>query len=348
MDNTPIQHRYNTDIIPYAHGSLFSGIGGFDLAAEWMGWTNVFQCEIDPFCQKVLKYHFPNTILHNDIKQTDFTIYRGRIDVLTGGFPCQPFSQAGKRKGTEDDRHLWPEMLRAIREIQPGYIVGENVYGLINWDKGVVFDQVQTNLETEGYEVFPYVLPACGREAPHRRRRVWFVAHSKSLNASRIGGLRNCERTGNKKIGGGLRTELSGNGTEGIIINSVDCGYKAGRKEKTGQDGVQKISRPTMDAGKFNGTDIPWNDTNGYGSIGCKGRMYPSEQKTATGHAGSCDAPGHKCGTWDNFPTQSPICGGNDGIPNRVDRIKSLGNAIVPELAYTIFQVIDNMTISLI
>lgn len=115
------------------HGSLFSGIGGFDLAAEWMGWENVFHCEWNPFGQKVLKYHFPKAISYDDITKTDFTIHRGTIDILTGGFPCQPYSTAGLRKGKEDERHLWPEMLRAIREIQPRWVVGENVFGLISW-----------------------------------------------------------------------------------------------------------------------------------------------------------------------------------------------------------------------
>jgi len=115
------------------HGSLFSGIGGFDLAVEWMGWDNIFHCEWNPFSQKVLKHHFPNSKSYNDITKTDFTIHRGTIDILTGGFPCQPYSLAGKRKGKEDERHLWPEMLRAIREIQPSWVVGENVFGLINW-----------------------------------------------------------------------------------------------------------------------------------------------------------------------------------------------------------------------
>ena len=101
------------------HLSLFSGIGGFDLAASWMGWENVAHCEINEFCRKVLKYHFPNSISHEDIKKTDFSPYRGTINIVSGGFPCQPYSLAGKRLGKNDDRHLWPEMLRAIREIKP-------------------------------------------------------------------------------------------------------------------------------------------------------------------------------------------------------------------------------------
>jgi site-specific DNA-cytosine methylase len=142
-----------------------------------MGWENVFHCEYDPFCQKVLNHHFPNSKLYEDIKTFDASNYLGRIDILSGGFPCQPFSAAGLRKGTEDDRHLWPEMLRIIREVSPRYVVGENVRGLLNWSGGLVFEQVCADLENEGYEVTPYLLPAAGKNAPHRRDRIWFVAY---------------------------------------------------------------------------------------------------------------------------------------------------------------------------
>ena len=160
------------------HGSLFSGIGGFDLAAEWMGWENVFHCEQDAFCQRVLNHYWPKATLYPNIKTFDAKQYEGKIDVLTGGFPCQPFSAAGKRLGTEDDRHLWPEMLRVIREIKPTWIVGENVGGLLTWNEGMVFEEVHADLEAEGYEVQAFVLPACAKDAPHRRDRVWIVAHS--------------------------------------------------------------------------------------------------------------------------------------------------------------------------
>jgi DNA-cytosine methyltransferase len=135
-------------------------------------------CEIDDFCNKVTKQHFPNCIQHGDIKTTGFIQYRGKIDILAGGFPCQPFSQAGKRRGTEDDRHLWPEMLRAIKEIQPRWIVGENVHGIINWSKGMVFEQVQSDLEAAGYKTWANVLPACSVNAFHTRNRTWFIAYS--------------------------------------------------------------------------------------------------------------------------------------------------------------------------
>jgi DNA (cytosine-5)-methyltransferase 1 len=167
------------------HGSLFSGIGGFDLAAEWMGWDNIFHCEWNPFGQKILKHHFPNSISYNDITKTDFSIHRGEIDILTGGFPCQPYSSAGKRLGKDDERHLFPEMLRCIKEVQPRWIIGENVRGLLNWNGGMVFHEVCDDLEREGYEVQPFLIPAAGVGAPHQRYRVWFVA----FNASNTNGI---------------------------------------------------------------------------------------------------------------------------------------------------------------
>ena len=118
------------------HASLFSGIGGFDLAAEWIGWDNIFHCEWNPFGQRVLAHHFPNSKSYNDITKTDFSIHAGQIDVLTGGFPCQPYSSAGKRLGKADERHLFPEMLRAINEVKPTWVVGENVLGIVNWGGG--------------------------------------------------------------------------------------------------------------------------------------------------------------------------------------------------------------------
>ena len=184
------------------HASLFSGIGAAEYASKIMGWENIFHCEINEFCNKVLKYHYPNSNSHNDIKSTDFTVYRGKIDILTGGFPCQPYSVAGKRKGTEDERHLWPEMLRVIREVRPTWIVGENVPGIINWNGGLVFNEVQTDLEAEGYEVQPFVLPACGVNAPHRRDRVFIIAYNpntgiKDLQQKRENSIYGSEITSN-------------------------------------------------------------------------------------------------------------------------------------------------------
>ena len=147
------------------------------MAAEWMGWKNVVQCEIDPFCTKVLEYHFPSTTRYGDIRELDGTKYTGRVDILTGGFPCQPFSAAGKRRGTEDNRFLWPEMLRVIREIKPTWVIGENVRGITSIEGGLVFEQVCLEMEAIGYEVQPFCIPAASVNAPHKRERIWFVAY---------------------------------------------------------------------------------------------------------------------------------------------------------------------------
>jgi DNA (cytosine-5)-methyltransferase 1 len=162
------------------HGSLFSGIGGFDLAAEWMGWENKFHCEWNEFGQKILKYYWPNAESFDDITKTDFTKYANTIDILTGGFPCQPYSAAGKRLGKEDERHLWPEMLRAIKEIAPRWVVGENVRGLTTWNDGLVFNEVCSEMESIGYSVAPFIIPACSVNAPHKRERVWIIAYATS------------------------------------------------------------------------------------------------------------------------------------------------------------------------
>lgn len=179
------------------HATLFSGIGAPELAAYWLGWDNAFHCEINPFCQQVLKYWFNKSESYEDITKTDFRKWRGKIDVLTGGFPCQPFSVAGRRKGAEDNRYLWPEFKRAIREIQPCWIVGENVAGIISmvqpgekidvetsatvrsesneeisFEQEFVVETICRDLEEEGYTVQPVLIPACAVGAPHRRDRV--------------------------------------------------------------------------------------------------------------------------------------------------------------------------------
>jgi DNA (cytosine-5)-methyltransferase 1 len=271
------------------HGSLFSGIGGFDLAAKWCGWENVFHCEWNAFGQKVLKHHFPNSISYNDITKTDFTIHRGAIDIISGGFPCQPYSSAGKRLGKEDDRHLWPEMLRAIREIQPSWVVGENVRGLTNWNGGLVFDEVQTELEAEGYEVLPFLLPAAAINAPHRRDRIWFIAYSNLYGLNK----RNCDNEINASKG---RINAFSN-----IDKSISYG---------------------------NATDT---------------KQLRLEHSEKSGNIGEGKTNG-----WSGFPTQSPICSGDDGLPRELDNItfskwrkesiKAYGNAVVPQVAYQIFK----------
>ena len=192
------------------HASLFSGIGGAEIAASWLGWQNLFHCEIQEFQRKVLAYWFPESISYEDITKTDFRQWRGRLDILTGGFPCQPFSVAGKRKGAEDNRYLWPHMLRAIREIQPAWIVGENVNGILSMvqpgkevdmgGKASLFEEnyrtreeqlytiegICQGLEQAGYSVQPFVIPACAVGAPHRRDRVWIIAHRTNARSESV------------------------------------------------------------------------------------------------------------------------------------------------------------------
>lgn len=318
------------------HGSLFSGIGGFDLAAEWMGWENVFHCEWNDFGKQILKYYWPNAKSYDDITKTDFTIHRGSIDILTGGFPCQPYSTAGKRKGKEDERHLWPEMLRAIREIQPRWVVGENVLGLVNWNGGLVFDEVQTDLETEGYEVFPYILPACSVNAPHRRDRVWFVAYRNisSEGSPRTSGKAQSNRSENNDVkdGRGTTSEFSiGHGhVYGIDTNSQsessrgELFEQSGKREFGGQDSIIDVT-----------------DSNS------RRQSSKEHRKEESGRIAKTSIPDN----WKNFPTQSPICDGNDGISSRLDgitfpkwrneSIKGGGNAIVPQVAFNIFKAIE-------
>ena len=199
------------------HGSLFSGIGGFDLAAEWMGWENKFHCEWNQFGQKVLKYYWPEAESFEDITKTDFTKYANTISVLTGGFPCQPYSLAGKRKGKEDDRHLWPEMLRAIREIKPRWVVGENVRGLTNWNGGLVFDEVCTDLENLGYQVTTYLIPACGVGAPHKRERIWIVASNTKCIRLEYG-----TKAGNIREGKGKAQSKRSKSSSSFEANSIN------------------------------------------------------------------------------------------------------------------------------
>lgn len=298
------------------HGSLFSGIGGFDLAAEWMGWDNVFHCEWNEFGQKILKYYWPNAISYDDITKTDFTKHRGTIDILTGGFPCQPYSTAGKRLGKEDDRHLWPEMLRAIREIQPRWVVGENVRGLINWSEGLVFEEVQTQLEAEGYEVQPFLLPSCGVGAPHRRDRIWFVAHS------------NCNVHSGKLVNGRYREEEKGGKGEHKSKRKTSFGKRIWFKSGSGGEIITNS----------HGQRIQRGETSGYVSY-----LRKNIKEQFRGY--------HKPNDWRMFPTQSPVCNGNDGISSELDgitfpkwrqeSIKGGGNAIVPQVAYKIFKSIE-------
>lgn len=300
------------------HGSLFSGIGGFDLAAEWMGWENVFQVEWDKFCQKVLAKNFPNVKRYGDIKEFDGTEWKGRIDIISGGFPCQPFSQAGNRKGTKDDRYLWPEYLRVIREIKPSYVVGENVPGIIDME----LDNIITDLENEGYTTEQFIIPACAVGAPHRRDRVWIIAYT----------FNNTDRTQRGQISEtknlqGINREalypgLSGR-TDKSIANTRLLGQALSEEQTTGNKQHDKKTLTNGDS-EYSKEYIRRN------KLRQKGREV---------------APGRSLyePLWDRnwIEVASEVCRVDDGVPAKLDRIKSLGNAIVPQIAFQLFKAIE-------
>ena len=344
------------------HLDLFSGIGGFSLAGSWVWGAEhdiVSFVEIAPFCQRVLKKHWPDVPIISDIRDVTYErvmayaeewsteqsqcnsgqegggetqvkplfgtgdrdgsrgtaerigkLERGAteisersptIDLLTGGFPCQPFSAAGKRRGKEDDRYLWPEMLRVIREIRPTWVIGENVAGIINME----LDAVLADLEGAGYEVQPFLIPACGVDAPHRRDRVWIVGHSIKQGLERYGELPKKLDAERKEPGWQPEESHGSVGTAGIFQDVADTSSGGQpRQRKYGES----IGQEEGDNGK--------TDRFVYGS---------------------------KAG-WSNWLPEPDVGRVVDGIPMRVDRLKGLGNAIVPQVVVPIMQAIKEAT----
>ena len=423
------------------HASLFSGIGGAEVAASMMGWQNLFHCEIQEFPRKVLDYWFPNSESYEDITKTDFTKWHGKVDVLTGGFPCQPFSLAGRRKGADDNRYLWPQMLRAIRQIHPTWVVGENVNGiktmvescqvtqmgrtdylfeenhLYREESRFTLDKICADLEAEGYSVQPLVIPACAIGAPHRRDRVWIIAHRSDPRAETV------QLEGQDGICSArpsTHTQCDGHSPQGHG-NQRERAKKSKKRKNRPQSrsrrhGSGKTSTYTLqhrrhevhqdhqsqfpDGARSNSLGGQWSSSYSYGNggktlqpsegterTGCKRDVQPKERSTSPewtdrlsrlqrhdAHAISERLEGmyqswgeeseRKCvwrdfarhceeGHWKHFPTQSPVCRGNDGIPFDVDSltisfpkwrqesIKAYGNAWVPQVAYEIFRAIE-------
>jgi DNA-cytosine methyltransferase len=304
------------------HGSLFSGIGGFDLAAQWMGWENVFQVEWDKYCQKVLAKNFPQTKRYGDIKEFDGTKYRGRIDIISGGFPCQPFSVAGKQKGKRDDRYLWPEMLRVIREIQPAFVVGENVPGIIKME----LENICLALESEGYEVQPFIIPSASIGAWDKRERVWIIAYNHSFRCS---------------------NEQKENGQS--ISNSI--GFNKTQKQAGREQQCRPLQSNTITTNiKVSIGKQPRNTRSGRN--GCSNGNSDIDCKSLQGHSGYESTKRQKDeirrngqANWlrDWIEVASELCRSNARVPNRMDRIKSLGNSVNPYVVYQIFKAIEQL-----
>jgi DNA (cytosine-5)-methyltransferase 1 len=257
---------------------LFSGIGGLDLAAEWAGFETVLQVEIDDYATKVLEKHWPAVKRIRDIRDVNRDTVNGPVTVVSGGFPCQPFSAAGKRGGREDDRYLWPEMLRVIREFSPTWVVGENVAGLFSINEGLEIESIISQLEDEGYEVITALYPAAGVGAPHKRDRIFIVANRNSL---RMEGQRAEQQTARSCGEGEAMADA-----ETTVRRWADGTNNAGRRDT-------KIRR--------------------------------------------CGKPIRRTEHWDVEPDVGRVA---HGISSRMDRLKCLGNAVVPQQAAPIFRAI--------
>lgn len=264
------------------HLDLFSGIGGFALAVRWAGFETIQFVENNKFCQKVLKKHWPDIPCHDDVKTFN---YYDKVDLLTGGFPCQGFSMAGTKKGFDDDRYLWPEMLRVIKQCRPAWIIAENVPGIIPW-----LDSILESLENENYSWRAFLIPACSIGAPHKRERLWIVANAIGLQCR--------ERSENKKAESERFEWEKPTAAIGDVSNFCDISsFKTDCSSSSILFEWEAWQNDSREFGSFNTTSY-W-------------------QK--------------------NKP---PFPGVDDGLSNIVDRNKSLGNAIVPQVVYPVLKII--------
>ena len=283
------------------HLSLFSGIGGLDLAAEMAGFRTVGQCEWADYPTKVLEKHWPDVPRWRDIRTLTGGSFFERtglqtVDVISGGFPCQPFSVAGKRRGKEDDRYLWPEMLRVISELRPTWVVGENVAGIVN----MALDQVYTDLENEGYSVQAFIIPACAVDAPHRRDRCAIIGYGKDVAHA-----------------------------ESVRLQ---------RKWPCGE----QISRPRPEkAQSERRCDVLYDTDNRSRALRGNWELSAIEETTTVGADFGGRAPEYVTGEW--WPAEPDVGRVAHGVPSRVDRLKCLGNAVVPQQFYPIFQAIADI-----
>ena len=344
---------------------LFSGIGGFSLGLERAGFETVAFCEIDKYCRLVLQKHWKDIKIYSDVRE----IKKERLeahgipspDVITGGFPCQPFSVAGRQKGSRDNRYLWPEMFRIIKEFKPLWIIAENVRGIINIQDGVVFEGVHADLESQNYETQTFIIPAAGVGAPHRRDRVWVVANSRRT-------IRGEQSSRNKEsIGSGTSQETKRSADSDSIARSSERekimadSSSIQSREPSESKGREDSSRGSIDSrgNKNKRTEVMANSTESRSfskSVrNSKGMEKESQRKKERGnqfairtktrssnvanskrvyvqgqHDGSGKEQSRRGGWWEVEPNVGRVA---DGLPGRVHRLKGLGNSIVPQIA---------------
>lgn len=313
---------YNASIVPnikqrmvnLTHLSLFSGIGGLDLAAEAAGFRTVGQCEWADYPTKVLEKYWPDVPRWRDIRTLTKESFYERtelrtVDVISGGFPCQPFSCAGKRRGSEDDRYLWPEMLRVIEELRPTWVIGENVAGIVN----MALDTVLSDLEACGYATRAFVLPACGVNAPHRRDRVAIVAHSCFIR---------------------LEAQRSEQSTEGATRSSSPFPDTNNGSWPLRWDGELSAVESLGGGGRNHEGRTPEHGG---------GERWAAEPGMGGGHDGLSSWMDSVRAGWADGTWEAGIPRLATGVPNRVGRLKALGNAVVPQQFYPIFKAITEI-----
>ena len=311
------------------HVDLCSGIGGFALGFEWAGLSApVLFCDIEDWSRQILKKHWPDVPITEDVKElaNDPDGLVPDCDILTAGYPCQPFSLAGERRGTEDDRHIWPYILSIIQAKRPAWCVFENVYGHVSMG----LDEVLSDLEREAYAVRPFIVPACAADAPHRRDRVWIIA--RNVGDTRCG-VR--EKGRNAEEG---KAPIRSKSSSFNKRSGKDVAYTKSLQRNGSRKHTQQSERQEPQPGDSRGSD----DVAYAASKRQQGsRLHGRSQHSAQNKDGQADRADNGSQRNAQFWLPEPAVGRvANGIPRRVDRLRGLGNAIVPQIAMRIGETI--------